>query len=109
MVNLNGKWNIALSLGDVEIYDKAEEMLQEAMSEYRVVRGEEYPQVLEYKYGMTPLGWAARNGWYAEVVRLLLVTDGVNPDSGDWYNRTPLSHASAGGYERYSKAATRNV
>ena len=38
--------------------------------------------------GQTPLLWAAGNG-NVEVVKLLLVRDGVEPNSEDKWNRTP--------------------
>jgi hypothetical protein len=49
--------------------------------------------------GRTPLWWAAKDGHEA-VVRLLLVKDGVDPDSKDnIWGQTPLSWAAANGHE----------
>jgi ankyrin repeat protein len=50
-----------------------------------------------------PLALAAELGHEA-VVKLLLATDGVDPDSKDYYdNRTPLSWAAEGAHEAVVK------
>jgi ankyrin repeat protein len=95
-------WNVALILGDLEKYSEAEEMLQEAIAEYKNVLGGEHLDTQESQYGMTPLGLAARNG-YTEAMDLLLAKDGVNLDLQDWYGRTPLSHAAEHGHEAVVK------
>lgn len=48
-------WNVALILGDLEDYEKAEERLREARKAYEMVFGEEHPHILESKYGLTRL------------------------------------------------------
>ncbi|KAI1430074.1 hypothetical protein F5Y12DRAFT_793229 [Xylaria sp. FL1777] len=48
--------------------------------------------------GRTPLSWAAENGQEA-TVKLLLATEGVNPDSKDEFGQTPLSWAAEKGHE----------
>jgi ankyrin repeat protein len=48
--------------------------------------------------GRTSLSWAAWNGHEA-VVKLLLATDGVDPDFKGTYGRTPLSWAAERGHE----------
>lgn len=50
----------------------------------------------------TPLSLAAQNGHVA-LVKLLLATEGVNPDSRDSNGRTPLSWASEYGHETVVK------
>jgi hypothetical protein len=84
-------WNVALVLGDLEEYKEAEEKLREAIKGYEMAIGEEHSRTLKSQYGLTPLSWAAGNG-YNEVVTLLLAKNGVDPDLKDsQYGRTPLS------------------
>lgn len=52
--------------------------------------------------GLTPLLLAVRNR-HATVVKLLLATDGVDPDSMDNIGWTPLSLAAGNGYEAVLK------
>ena len=54
-------------------------------------------------WGHTPLLRAVMNG-HETVVKLLLVTDGVDPNSKDTeYGRTPLSWAAGNGHEAVVK------
>ncbi|KAF4624273.1 hypothetical protein G7Y89_g13898 [Cudoniella acicularis] len=93
-------WNVALVLGDLEECEKAEEMLREAIE---IVVGEEHPHTLKSQYGLTPLSWAAGNG-YDAVVKPLLVKDSVDADLKDGqYSRTPLLWAARGGHEAVVK------
>ena len=52
--------------------------------------------------GITPLGWAARNG-HEEVVELLLGRRGVNPDKPNNLGQTPLAYAAMNGHERVTQ------
>jgi ankyrin repeat protein len=45
-----------------------------------------------------PLSWAAGNGHEA-VVKLLLATDGADPNSKDEWDRTPLLRAAENGHK----------
>ncbi|KAH6694358.1 heterokaryon incompatibility protein-domain-containing protein [Leptodontidium sp. MPI-SDFR-AT-0119] len=95
-------WNVALILGDLEEYEKAEKRLREAIKGYEIAFGEEQ-SMLKSQYGLTPLSWAAGNG-YNDVVNLLLAKDGIDPDLKDnQYSRTPLSWAARIGYEAIIK------
>jgi ankyrin repeat protein len=98
-------WNVALILGDLEEYKKAEERVQEAIEGYKMVFEEEHSCTLGLgsQYGQTPLVWAAENG-YDTVVNLLLAKEGIDPDLKDTqYGRTPLSWAVQGGHESLVK------
>jgi hypothetical protein len=96
-------WNVALILGDLEGYGKAEEMLREAVEGYKMVFGEKDSYTLSSQYGQTPLVWAARNG-YDAIVSLLLTKYGIDVDLEDsQYRRTPLSWAAEGGHENVVK------
>jgi ankyrin repeat protein len=59
------------------------------------------PGAEDDNYGRTPLSWAAEKG-YVDIVKDLLSTDGINPDSksrGIWTKgRTPLSYTAEGGH-----------
>lgn len=82
-------WNVALILEDLEEYENAEKRLQEAIKGYEIVFGEEQ-SMLKSQYGLTPLSWAAGNG-YNNVVNLLLAKDSIDLDLKDnQYSRTPL-------------------
>ncbi|KAF4625123.1 hypothetical protein G7Y89_g13046 [Cudoniella acicularis] len=96
-------WDVALVLGDLEEYKEAEEKLREAIKGYKIAIREEYPRTLKNRYGLTPLSWAARNG-YDAVVKLLLAKDSVDPDLKDsQYGQTPLSWAAEGGHDAIVK------
>ena len=87
-------WNIALILGDLEEYKKAEERLQEAIGVYEIATTEKYLYKLKSQYSLTPLSWAAGNG-YEAVVKPLLAKDCIDPDLKDiQYGQTPLSWAA---------------
>ncbi|KUJ21848.1 ankyrin [Mollisia scopiformis] len=91
-------WNVALVLGDLKEYGKAEERLREAIKGYEIANGEEHLHVLKGQYGVTPLSWVARNGCNA-AVKLLLAKNSIDPDLQDsQYCRTPLSWAAGGGH-----------
>ncbi|KAF8861593.1 HET-domain-containing protein [Acephala macrosclerotiorum] len=93
-------WNVALVLGDLEEYGKADEKLREAIE---MLIGEEPPHTLTNQYGITPLLWAAGNG-YDAAVELLLAKDGVDADLKDsQYNQTPLLWAAKRGHEAVVK------
>jgi hypothetical protein len=93
-------WNVALVLGDLGECEKAEKRLQEAIE---MVIGKEYSHTLKSRYGLTPLSWAAGNG-YDAVVKLLLAKDGVDVDLKDsQHSRTPLSWAACGGHKAMVK------
>ncbi len=95
-------WNVALILGDLEEHEKAEKMLREAIKCYEMEFGEGR-FMLKSPSGLTPLSWAAGNGYNA-VVNLLLAEDIGDPDSKDrQYNRTPLSWAAEYGHEAVVK------
>jgi len=96
-------WNAALILGDLGEYGKAEKRLREAIEGYEIVFGEEHPYTLKSQYGLTPLSWAAGNG-YGAVVNLLLAKDGIDLDLKDsQYGQTPLSWAAERGHEAVVK------
>jgi ankyrin repeat protein len=95
-------WDIALILGDLGEYEKAEERLRDAIKEYKRALGEEHPHTLESQYGLTPLSLAARNG-YNNVVSQLLTENEVNLDLEDWHGRTPLFWATKSGHEAVVK------
>ena len=56
------------------------------------------PDSKDTYYGRTPLSWAAENG-HEEIVKLLLASDGVDPDSKDKHGKTPLLWAAAKGHK----------
>jgi hypothetical protein len=72
---------VALILEDLEEYEKAKKRLWEAIEGYEIVFKEE-PCILKSQSGLTPLLWAAGNG-YGAVVNLLLAKDGIDPDLKD--------------------------
>jgi hypothetical protein len=92
-------WDVALVLGDLGQYEKAEKRLQEAIEGYIRAFEIRHPYTLKSQYGLTPLAWVAGSG-YEAIVRLLLSKDGVDPDLKDsQYGQTPLSWAAKGGHE----------
>jgi ankyrin repeat protein len=101
--NATRTWNIALIMGDLGEYEKAEERLREGIEGYEIVFGEEHPHTIESQYGLTPLSWAAGNG-YSAIVKLLLMKNDVDADLKDsQYGRTPLSWAARSGHEAVVK------
>ena len=96
-------WDVGLILGDSGEDEKAEERLREAIKGYEIAFGEEHSHMLKCQYGLTPLSWAAGNG-YDAIVDFLLTKDGINPDLEDsQYGRTPLSWAVGNGHETIVK------
>ena len=92
-------WNVALVLGDLKEYGKAEEKLREAIKCYEIANRKETKYLPKGQYGLTPLSWVAGNG-YDLAVKMLLTKDGLDPDLQDsQYSRTPLSWAAEGGHE----------
>ncbi|CZR52125.1 related to heterokaryon incompatibility protein [Phialocephala subalpina] len=84
-------WNVALILGDLEEYEMAEGRLREAIEGCEMAIEEEHPHKLKSKYSLTPLSWAAGNGYEARV-KLLLEKDSIDPDLRDsQFGQTPLS------------------
>jgi hypothetical protein len=69
-------------LGDLEEYKKAKKRLREVIEGYRIAFGEDNPYTLKSQYGLTPLSWAAGNG-YNTIVNLLLGKDSIDPDLKD--------------------------
>ncbi|KAG4440664.1 hypothetical protein IFR05_003862 [Cadophora sp. M221] len=95
-------WNVALILGDLEEYETAEKRLREAIKGYEIAFGQKQ-SILKSQYGLTPLSWAAGNG-YIDVVNLLLAKYSIDPDLKDHqYGRTPLSWAAGDGNEAIVK------
>lgn len=91
-------WNVALVLGDMEEYGRAEEWLREAIKGYEIAFRKENPYALKGQYGLTPLQWAAGNG-YSIIVGLLFAKDSVDIDLKDnQYGQTPLSWAAEDGH-----------
>ena len=95
-------WNVALVLGDVQEYRKAEKRLREAVDGYETAFREEDQYILKSQYSQTQLWWAAGKGHEA-VVKLLLKTGKIYIDSKDGIGRTPLSWAAEGGHEAVVK------
>ena len=96
-------WNVALVLGDLEEYKRAEEKLREAIEGYEIVFGKQRLYTLTGQYGLTPLSWAAGNGDNKEM-KLLLDKDSFDPDLKDsQYSQTPLSWAAKQGHEAVVK------
>jgi len=101
--NATRTWNVALILGDLGEYEKAGERLRDAIEGYEIALGEEHPHTLESQYGLTPLSWAAGNG-YGVIVNLLLKKDDVDIDLKDsQYGRTPLWWAAQNGHDAVVK------
>jgi ankyrin repeat protein len=97
-------WNVALILGDVEEYKQAEEKLFDAIKGYNIAFGvDSYP--LKSQHSLTPLSWAAGNG-YDFAVRQLLEKGraAVDLDLKDsQYGQTPLSWAADNGHDAVLK------
>lgn len=92
-------WNVALILGDLGDFENAERMLRRAIESYEIAFGVKHSHTLESYYGLTPLSWAAGNGYNA-IVNLLLTKDDVDIGLKDsQYGRTPLLWAAANGHE----------
>ncbi|KAL8955835.1 MAG: hypothetical protein Q9193_006449, partial [Seirophora villosa] len=95
---LTDVWNFALILGDLGQHGRAQELLEEAVKGYKIAFGKREPHMApESQIGMTPLAFAATNG-YTELADLLLAGDGIDPDSEDSNGQRPLSHAAQHGH-----------
>jgi ankyrin repeat protein len=95
-------WNVALILEDLEEYEKAERRMKKAINGYEMAF-EGKLSVLKSQRGLTPLLWAAGNG-YDVVVNLLLEEDNIDLDLKDSQcNRTPLSWTAYNGHEAVVK------
>jgi hypothetical protein len=71
-------WNVALILEDLGEYEKAERRTQEAIKGYEIAfKGKQ--SMIRSQRGLTPLLWAAGNG-YDVVVKLLLLEGNIDPD-----------------------------
>ncbi|RDW57321.1 hypothetical protein BP5796_12771 [Coleophoma crateriformis] len=95
-------WNIALILGDLNEVEKEKYTLQEAIKGYNTIfEGEQ--TMLKLQHGLTPLCWAARNG-FVRAVKLLLGEENIDLNLKDsQYSRTPLSWAAGNGHETVVK------
>ena len=98
-VKATGTWNVALIRGDSEDYEMARTRFREVIESYETAFREENPYMLKGKYGLTPLLWAARNG-YDDIVNVLLAKDSIDLDLEDsQYGQTSLSWAAERGHE----------
>jgi hypothetical protein len=94
-------WNVALILEDLGEYEKAKWRTQEAIKGYeKAFEGRQ--SMLRRQRGLTPLLWAAGNG-YDVVVKLLLATGQVEVDIKDYYGHSPLLWAARNGHEAIVK------
>ena len=92
-------WNVALVLEDLPYGRLANERFYEAVEGYEKVFGKEHSATPNFIFALTPLSWAAENG-YDDIVKLLLTIDGIDPDlKGGQYGRIPLSWAADRGHE----------
>ena len=96
-------WNFALILEDLGDYEKAEEIIQEAIKGYEIEFGEKRSMV-KIRSGLTPLLWAAGNG-HDVIVGLLLAKDSTDPNLKDRgiFIDTPLCLAAENGHEAVVK------
>jgi ankyrin repeat protein len=104
LVMPNRIWDASLVLGDVDQYEEAETRLQEAIEGYGTVF-KVAPRRLKSQYGLTPLSWAAGNGYIA-VVRELFAKGRGKLDAGlkdSQYSQAPLSWAAENGHEEVVK------
>jgi len=89
-------WNVALILGDVKEYKEAKERFREAIVGSKIAFGIEHPFTLKSQYNLTPLSWAAGNG-YEDAVHPLLAEDGIDLDlKFTQYGQTSLWWAAEG-------------
>lgn len=74
-------------------YKNTKKKFQETIKGYKITFGKEQ-FILKSQYGLTPLSWAAGNG-YNDIVNLLLAKNSIDPDlKNNQYSRTPLSWAA---------------
>ena len=101
--NATRTWNVAMILDDVEEFEKADEMLREAIKGYEIAFKQEHLHTRKGQCGRAPLSWAAGNG-YNTVVDQLLTKDSMDSNLKDSQSgRTPLSWAARNGHEAVVK------
>lgn len=93
-------WNVGLILGDAGEFAEATGRLRVAIKGYEMALKEEHQHPVEMQHGLTPLTWAAANGFDA-LVDYLLTKDGIDMDLEDsQHGRTPLSWAAGTGHTK---------
>ncbi|KAG4432968.1 hypothetical protein IFR05_011536 [Cadophora sp. M221] len=101
--NATRTWNVAMILDDLGEFEKADEMLREAINGYEIAFKQEHLYTPKVQCGRAPLSWAAGNG-YNTVVDQLLTKDGMDSNLKDSQSgRTPLSWAAKNGHEAVVK------
>jgi hypothetical protein len=99
--NATRTWNVAMILDDLEEFEKADEMLQEAIKGYEIAFKQELVEHLHTSKGQcgrAPLSWAAGNGYDTVVDRLLTKASMDSNLKDSQSGRTPLSWAAGNGH-----------